>query len=120
MNIAIFVGRLTAEPTVRQTTSGKTVVSFCLAIQRDKENADFIDCVAWEKTGEFISKYFHKGQYIAIEGAMQTRTYEDSNNAKKKVTECIVRKADFCSNKAETIGTDIQVEENYSSGNLPF
>ena len=127
MNCAQLVGRLTAEPELKQTQNGKSVLNITVAVQRDKEDADFIDCVAWGKTAEYISSWFHKGSWIAVEGTITTRNYEDKNGNKRKATEVTIARAGFCSNKSDaqtpsTISspTDTQVEETYSSGNLPF
>ena len=80
MNSWCGIGRLVRDPEVRFTQSNKQVVSFTIAVNKKFKNdeADFIPVVAWEKTAEFIAKYFRKGQQIAIEGRLQTRSYEDN------------------------------------------
>lgn len=120
MNCAQVVGRLTAEPEVKVTGNNKSVLNFTVAAQEGKDQTHFIDCVAWEKTADFIGAYFRKGQWISVDGSLQTRNYEDKNGVKHKATEIRVAHAGFCSNKAETISPDIQVEESETSGNLPF
>ena len=83
INNVTIMGRLTAAPELKSTQSGKLVTSFAVAVERaykganEERQTDFIDCVAWSGTAEFISKYFHKGSLIAIVGRLQTRTYED-------------------------------------------
>lgn len=106
-NKIILIGRLTADIELKQTNNGTSVVSFSLAVQKpyNKENdhpeADFIDCVAWKTTAEFISKYFSKGSKLAVCGRLQTRTYEDKEGKKRKVTEVVVDEVDFVEKKSE-------------------
>ena len=105
MNKAIMSGRLCADIELRQTPNGKNVCAFTLAVdRRGKEaGADFIDCVAWEKTAEFLSRYFQKGQQMNICGRLQTRSYEDKEGKKRKATEIVVEEVGFCG-KAEKSG----------------
>lgn len=103
MNHFVGIGRLTRDPEVRYTQSGKACAKFTLAIDRRKNSdgnpqADFIQCVAWEKTAEVISQYVSKGQKIAVEGRIQTRSYE-KDGRKYYVTEVIVQSMEFCDNK---------------------
>ena len=82
MNKVILMGRLTREPELKQTPNGVNVCSFSIAVNRRYKNtegnydADFVNCVAWRQTGEFVSKYFAKGRMIAVVGSLQTRNYE--------------------------------------------
>lgn len=100
-NISIM-GRLTAEVELRHTQSGKSVASFTIANNRSiGEGTDFLDVVAWGKTGEFCEKYFHKGQLIIINGRLQTRTYEDKNGNKRKAVEIIANTVDFGGDKPQ-------------------
>lgn len=108
INSVVLMGRLTADPELRTTTTGRSVCSFTIAVdssfQRAGEDrqADFINCVAWEKSAEFISRYFHKGSMIAVTGRIQTRRYEDKTGAKRTAFEVVVREASFTGSKAET------------------
>ena len=107
MNIVALTGRLTAEPELKKSTSGVSVCSFSIAVARNfkKEGgpeADFIRCVAWRNTAEFICKYFRKGSMIAIQGKIQTRTYEDRNGNKRKAVEIVADNVSFCGSKSET------------------
>ena len=85
MNKVILVGRLTKDPELRATTSGIPVCSFTVACDRryvkqgEERKADFINCIAWRQAGESISKYFVKGNRIALEGSIQTRTWQDAD-----------------------------------------
>lgn len=106
MNKALLLGRLTADPTPKITASNKKVATFTLAVQRrftqeGQQQADFINCVAWEKTAEFICRYFSKGSMIAIEGRIQTRTWENDAGQKRYATEVIVENAYFSGEKCD-------------------
>ena len=102
MNKVILVGRLTADPELRQTQSGVSSCRFTVAVDRkftDKNSgerqADFITCVAWRQTASFIGSYFRKGSKIALVGSLQTRTYDDNQGQKRYVTEVVVEEAEF-------------------------
>lgn len=101
MNIAILQGRLVQDPQVRRTDSGKTCTSFTLAVERDygEHQADFLDCVAWQQTGDFVGKYFLKGDPILIQGCLQNRSWEDKQGNKRTKTEVIAARVWFCGGK---------------------
>lgn len=107
INKAIIMGRLTADPELRQTTGGVACCQFTVAVNRDyvqqgqERQADFISVVAWRQTAEFISKYFSKGKMIAIDGELRTRTYDDRRypDVKHYVTEVYANKVSFCESK---------------------
>lgn len=105
MNICILMGRMTADPELKKTPSGVSVTSFTVAVKRsyvkqgEDRQTDFIDVVAWRNTAEFISKYFRKGQMIAVQGSIQTHSYQDKQGNKRKAVEVLVDKADFCGDK---------------------
>ena len=108
MNKVILMGRLTRDPEVRYTQTNNTVVaSFSLAVNRrfvrqgEERQADFINIVAWDKTGEFCSKYFKKGQQVGIIGRIQTRNYNDKDGKKVYVTEVIAEEAYFADTRRE-------------------
>lgn len=106
MNRAILMGRLTADPELRQTPSGLPVAQFTVAINRPvkqgaEPQADFIKCVAWKQTAEFITRYFQKGEMIAVEGRIQVRTYDDRNGQRQYITEVVVDHAHFTGEKRE-------------------
>ena len=105
MNKVVLMGRLTRDPEVRYTQTNNTLVaSFSLAVNRrfarqgEERQADFINVVAWSKTGEFCSKYFKKGQQVGVIGRIQTRSYEHEDDI-KYVTEVIAEKVTFLSSK---------------------
>lgn len=121
LNIVAIQGRLSADPEQRTTQNGTPVTSFSLAVQRNVKGGDgeygtdWIDCVAWKGTAEFICKYFQKGQLMAVNGALQTRSYE-KDGVKRKATEVLVQNANFCeSRKAQ----DIQHREPAARSALP-
>ena len=108
MNKVILIGRLTADPDLRQTQSGISSCRFTVAVDRgfvrqgEDRQADFIDIIAWRQTAEFISKYFRKGSMIAVQGRIQTRTYEDKNGNKRKAVEIVADNVSFCGSKSES------------------
>lgn len=105
INTVTLMGRLTANPELRTTPNGVSVTPFSVAVDRkhtpsgQERQTDFIECVAWRQTAEFISKYFKKGDMIAIEGEIQTRNYEDKNGNKRKAVEVVVGNVSFCGGK---------------------
>lgn len=118
LNNVVIMGRLTADPELRQTASGIEVTSFCVAVDRgyvrqgEERQADFINCVAWRQSAKFITSYFHKGSMIAITGSLQTRNYEDKSGAKRTATEVVVDSASFCGSKSETGSASRSVSED--------
>ena len=104
MNKVILIGRLVADPEIRYTQSGKAVASYRLAVDRPfkqdgQQEADFINCVAWGKTGEFAGNYLHKGTKIAIEGRIQTGSYE-KDGVKHYTTDVVVDRHEFCESRS--------------------
>lgn len=100
MNKAIIMGRLTADPELKQTQSGISVTSFTVAVDRQKDkdgnkSADFISVTAWRERAEFISRYFSKGDPIIIDGRIQTRNYEDKQGNKRTAVEILCEHAEF-------------------------
>lgn len=107
LNVVALMGRLTYEPELRTTPSGSSVINFQIACDRNyqtqgqERQADFIDCQAWRKTAEFIDRYFHKGDMIAIDGRIETNNYTDKNGNKRKAVTVIVVNASFCGSKQD-------------------
>ena len=100
LNHIIVMGRLTRDPELRRTGSGVAVASFTVAVDRDfggrdggEKETDFIDCVAWRQTGEFVSKYFTKGRMIVVSGRLQIRSWTDKDGNKRRTAEVV---ADNC------------------------
>lgn len=131
LNVVVLTGRLTADPELRHTPNDLAVTSFSIAVNRrfaragEERQTDFIDIVAWRNNAEFVCKYFKKGSLIAIEGSIQTRSYQDKDGNKRKAFEVIANNVQFVeskkdSNESEYGNAEIAAESNkssYSSGN---
>lgn len=103
MNKVILVGRLTQDPEVRYTTSGKAVASFTLAVNRmGSEATDFIPIVAWEKLAEACGNNITKGQKVLVDGRLQIRSYEARDGQKRRVAEIVAQHVDFLERKSST------------------
>ncbi|MEE1280434.1 MAG: single-stranded DNA-binding protein [Oscillospiraceae bacterium] len=109
INVVVLMGRLTADPELKQTANGTSVCSFSIAVDRAFANkqtgerqADFINITAWRQTAEFICKYFRKGSMIAIEGSLQSRSYEDKEGKKRTAYEVVANNVSFTGSKAES------------------
>lgn len=115
LNKVILMGRITQDLDLRTTSTGASVLTFNVAVDRgyvkqgEERQADFITCVAWRQQAEFINRYFSKGRMIAIEGSLRTRTYDDKNGTKHYVTEVYVDNVSFTGEKAT------QSDNSYSS-----
>ena len=112
LNVVIIMGRLTAQPELRTTQSGISVTSFSVAVNRSyskdgNNQTDFINCVAWRNNAEFITKYFGKGQMIAIRGSLQQSSYTDKDGNKRTTYDVVVDTVDFCGSKSEEEKPDI-------------
>ena len=107
LNCAVLMGRLVADPELRTTTSGISVTSFRIAVDRsfvrqgEERQADFIDIVAWRQTADFVCRYFRKGSMIAVQGSIQTRAYEDKQGNKRTAVEVVADNVSFCGSKSE-------------------
>ena len=108
LNHITIMGRLVRDPELRRTGSGVAVASFCVAVDRDfapkdggERKADFINCVAWRQTGEFISKYFTKGRMIVVDGRLEMRDWTDRDGNKRTAAEVIVDNAYFGDSKRD-------------------
>lgn len=108
LNVIAIQGRLAADPEMRQTTTGKRVCTFRIACDRGRKDAngnsqtDWIPCTAWEKTAEFIYKYFQKGSMIAVDGRLQSRQYQDKNGQNRIAVEIVANNVNFCGSKEST------------------
>lgn len=124
MNKVILMGRLTADPELRQTQGGIASCRFTVAVDRQFKNketgereADFITCVAWRQTAEFVSRYFKKGNMIAIEGTLRTGSYKDKNHddVTHFTTDVYVDNAEFCGGKNTNDNGNNDVENKQES-----
>ena len=108
LNCVTLMGRLVADPELKTTTTGKSVTTFKIAVDRafvkqgEQRQADFINIVAWGNQALFVSRYFSKGSMIAIQGRIQTRNYEDNNGNKRTAFEVVATEVSFCGSKNES------------------
>ena len=126
LNKVILMGRFTRDPELRSTPQGISTCSFSIAVDRnfvragEERKADFINCVAWRQTAEFISKYFRKGSMVALEGSIQTRTWDDQDGKKRYATDVVVSQVYFAESKRDSQSAG---EESFSQvadfGSLP-
>ncbi len=105
-NLVVLTGRLTADPELKTTSNGTSVVSFSIAVDRryrtgEERQTDFINIVAWRSSAEFISKYFKKGSLIGIEGSIQTRKYTDKNGNNRTAFEVVANNVQFVESKRD-------------------
>ena len=125
LNKVVLCGRMTADPELKQTTSGIAVVSFTLAVNRryqtknadgaQAQQADFISVVAWRQTAEFISRYFRKGSALCITGSIQTRTWQDQQGQKRYATEVVADEAMFVDSKNDAGAVPGQYADSYNA-----
>ena len=111
LNHITIMGRLTRDPELRRTGSGIAVASFTVAVDRDfggrdggERETDFIDCVAWRQTGEFVSKYFTKGRMIVVSGRLQIRSWTDKDGNKRRTAEVVADNVYFGDSKRDNDG----------------
>ena len=108
LNQVILMGRLTADPELRSTTGGVDVANFTLAVERNRASkgterqTDFLDCVAWRGTAEFVSRHFKKGMQVAVTGRIQTRKWKDQQDQRRVSVEIVVDEAFFADSKRDT------------------
>lgn len=107
LNVIALMGRVVAAPELRKTTTGVSTTTFAIACERnyakpgEQRQTDFFDIVAWRGTAEFASKYFQKGQLIAVDGSLQTRSYEDKSGNRRKVYEIVADNLHFADCKQQ-------------------
>ena len=111
LNHIVIMGRLTRDPELRRTGTGVAVASFSLAVDRDfsprdggERETDFIDCVAWRQTGEFVSKYFTKGRMAVVSGRLQIRSWTDKDGNKRRTAEVVADNVYFGDSKRDGDG----------------
>lgn len=139
LNVVALMGRLVADPQLRQTTTGKNVASFRVAVDRGRKDAngqnqaDFFDIVAWDKSAEFVCRYFQKGSLIAVEGRLQSRNYQDKSGNNRSAVEVVVSNVSFAGNKEDAqsqnvanravsapVAANNEYEPIEDDGDLPF
>ena len=118
LNVVAIMGRLAADPQLRQTTTGKNVASFRIACDRGRRDAngqsqaDWLDVVAWDRTAEFVCKYFQKGSLIAIDGRLQSRSYQDKNGNNRTAVEVVANNINFAGSKNSNAGGGANYQNN--------
>jgi single-strand DNA-binding protein len=122
LNHIAIMGRLTKDPELRRTGSGVAVASFTLAVDRDfsskdggEKETDFIDCVAWRATGEFVSKYFTKGRMACVSGRLQLRDWTDKDGNKRRTAEVVADNVYFADSKTATENGNSRPTTNYAA-----
>lgn len=123
MNKVILIGRLCTDVDLRHTNSGTAVANYRLAVDRQfkkegQPEADFLNCVAWGNNAEFADKYLNKGMKIAVEGHIQTRSYDGDDGKKVYITEIVVEHHEFCEKKTDSSGTVSEQAPTYSPYNV--
>ena len=124
LNHIVIMGRLTRDPELRRTGSGVAVASFTVAVDRDfggrdsgERETDFIDCVAWRQTGEFVSKYFTKGSMIVVSGRLQIRNWTDKEGGKRRSAEVVADNVYFGESKRSNDGGSYSNGSSYGGNN---
>ena len=128
LNRIVIMGRLVRDPDLRRTQAGTAVAAFTLAVERDfkdaatgERTADFIDCVAWRQTGEFVSRYFSKGRMAVAEGRLQLRDWVDRDGNKRRSAEVVVEQMYFGDSRSEggqKSGQPVPKEAGYQAAYL--
>ena len=123
INRAVICGRLVRDPELRRTQNGTPVTSFTLAVNRTFKNADgqqeadFLNCVAWNKTAEIVEQYCSKGNLVGVEGRLQSRSYQDNQGNNRTVVEIIADQVQFMQTKDSSAQTTAQASEKYYGRN---
>lgn len=124
MNSVNLIGRLTKDPEVRYTQNNIPVASYTLAVKRSyakdgEQDTDFINIISWNKSADFVQKYFKKGMQVGVTGRIQTRNWEDDNGQKHYATEVVTEKVEFADSKKDE-PTDVTAEVYTGDDELPF
>ena len=127
MNNCNFTGRLTKDPELKRTQNGKTYLRFCLAVDgiKDKDGnktADFIDCIAWNKSGEIIAQYAVKGSKLGVNGRLHTTMYDDNDGKKRKVVDVVINEFELLDSKPKDQAEQPQYQPDPAEtpSELPF
>lgn len=117
MNVVILIGRMTRDPELKYSSGGKAYANFTLAVQKTKDDAEFIDCIAWEKTAETIAEYFRKGRKILVQGRLNVSSYEQ-NGEKRKSTKVVVNSFEFVDSSGNSNNNNgYQQNQSYNGNN---
>ena len=126
LNRIILMGRLTANPELKSTTTGKSVTSFSIAVERnynrtgEERKVDFFNIVCWNSTAEFVCRYFAKGNMIALEGKLQSRTYQANDGSTRYVTEIVTDTVSFTGERVQKANNNIKDSSSTTSEQPPL
>lgn len=121
INRVVLLGNMTRDPELRRTGNGKAVTNFTLALNRyNNDEADFVDCVCWEKIAENTAQYCHKGSKVAIEGSIQTGSYVDKDGHNRKTVNVLCNRVEFINTNNSSNNLQSQINNNYNNLNDPL
>jgi single-strand DNA-binding protein len=121
INRVVLLGNMTRDPELRRTGTGKAVTNFTLALNRyNNDEADFVDCVCWEKIAENTAQYCHKGSKVAIEGSIQTGSYVDKDGYNRKTVNVLCNRVEFINTNNSSNNLQPQINNNYNNLNDPL
>lgn len=119
LNNVVLIGRLVKDIEIRHTQNGKAVTQFTVAVQESRDDTQFIDCVAWDKTAENMGAYLHKGSLIAVNGRLQKRSYDDTTGRKVYVTEVVCNRVVFLESRGSSQDVSkASTEPDYNSEDI--
>lgn len=121
INRVVLLGNMTRDPELRRTGTGKAVTNFTLALNRyNSDDADFVDCVCWERIAENTAQYCHKGSKVAIEGSIQTGSYVDKDGHNRKTVNVLCNRVEFINTNNSSNNLQPQINNNYNNLNDPL
>jgi single-strand DNA-binding protein len=121
INRVVLLGNMTRDPELRRTGNGKAVTNFTLALNRyNNDEADFVDCVCWERIAENTAQYCHKGSKVAIEGSIQTGSYVDKDGHNRKTVNVLCNRVEFINTNNSSNNLQPQINNNYNNLNDPI
>lgn len=121
INRVVLLGNMTRDPELRRTGNGKAVTNFTLALNRyNNDEADFVDCVCWERIAENTAQYCHKGSKVAVEGSIQTGSYVDKDGHNRKTVNVLCNRVEFINTNNSSNNLQPQINNNYNNLNDPI
>ena len=121
INRVVLLGNMTRDPELRRTGNGKAVTNFTLALNRyNNDEADFVDCVCWERIAENTAQYCHKGSKVAVEGSIQTGSYVDKDGHNRKTVNVLCNRVEFINTNNSNNNLQPQINNNYNNLNDPL
>ena len=121
INRVVLLGNMTRDPELRRTGTGKAVTNFTLALNRyNSDDADFVDCVCWERIAENTAQYCYKGSKVAVEGSIQTGSYVDKDGHNRKTVNVLCNRVEFINTNNSSNNLQPQINNNYNNLNDPI